>query len=435
MLYEIVSYIGALIESWLLFHFLNLCLGRQERSKYIYYGTILLDFLIIIVFSNIIKIIGIAFFISLVFDIIAANFIFEGKLRVKAFLIILYDILLMIIDNLVYVLTLGILKVDFTVIYDMNLINMILTVISKTLLCEVIFSISGLWKKDREKIPLKNMLLLYALPIESVCLLLFLFDYSINVALDSKRIVLMCLTVLGLLIINVFLLFLYNKLDESEQVKYKVLLMEQQIKLQEQYFYELKQSYKRTNKLYHDFKNHLLVLSSLTEQNKIKELKHYLELLEVEIAENVVISKTNNLVVDSILHEKNYIATKKDIQVSIMAEKFEGVILNPLHLCTLLGNAFDNAIEECERLISEGCREVYINIKIYRKIDLIFSITNSSHKPPYVNGKIKTRKADSRNHGLGLENMVYVVKKMNGSSVYGYENNTFTFVARIPLLR
>lgn len=209
--------------------------------------------------------------------------------------------------------------------------------------------------------------------------------------------------------------------------------MEQQIKLQEQYFYELKQSYTRTNKLYHDFKNHLLVLSSLTEQNKINELKQYLELLEVEIAENVVISKTNNLVVDSILHEKNYKATKKDIHVSIMAEKFEGVILNPLHLCTLLGNAFDNAIEECERLISEGCRDVYINIKIYRKMDLIFSITNSSHKPQYANGKIKTRKADFRNHGFGLENMVYVVKKMNGSSVYGYENNAFTFVARIPL--
>jgi two-component system, LytTR family, sensor histidine kinase AgrC len=433
MLYQIVSYVATLIESWLLFLFLDVCLGRQERPKYIYYGALLVDFLIVAGIGNIAQIIGIAFLISTIYETIAANFIFEGKTRVKVFLVVLYNILLVIVDNLVYILTLGILKVDFTVIYDMNIINTILTVISKTLLCAIIFSLSTLWKRNREKIPLKNMLILYALPIISVCLLLFLFDYSLNVTLDSKRIILLYFTVLGLLIINIFLLFIYNKLDESEQVKYKVLLMEQQIKLQGQYFSELKQSYTRANKLYHDFKNHLLVLSSLTEQNKIKDLKQYLQLLEVELNKNVVISKTNNPVVDAILHEKKYIATKMKIPVSIMAEDFEEGILNPLHLCTLLGNAFDNAIEECERLISEGSYNVYINIKIYKKIDLIFSITNSSHKPQYVNGKIKSSKPDARNHGYGLNNMVYVVKKMNGSSTFGFENNAFTFVARIPL--
>ncbi len=433
MLYEVVGYIATLIESWLLFLFLDVCLGRQERPKYIYYGALFVDFLIIVGAGNIAQVIGLAFIISTVYEMIACSYIFEGKTRVKIFLVVLYNILLVIVDNLVYILTLGILKVDFSVIYYMNMINTILTVISKTLLCVIIFSVSAFWKRDREKIPLKNMLLFYAMPIISVCLLLFLFDYSLNVALDPKRIILLYFTVLGLLIINIFLLFIYNKLDESEQVKYKVLLMEQQVKLQGQYFCELKQSYTRANKLYHDFKNHLLVLSSLTEQNKIQDLKQYLKLLEVELKENVVIAKTNNPVVDAILHEKKYIATKKKIPVSIMTENFEEGILNPLYLCTLLGNAFDNAIEECERLISEGRNDVYINIKIYKKIDLIFSITNSSRKPQYENGKIKTCKKDAKNHGFGLNNMEYVVKKMNGSSTYGFENNTFTFVAQIPL--
>ncbi|MGB8452052.1 MAG: GHKL domain-containing protein [Anaerocolumna sp.] len=433
MLYQIVGYVASLIESWLLFLFLGVCLGREERSKYIYYGAILVDFLIVVVIGNIVQIIGLAFFISTIYEIVACNSIFEGKTRVKVFLVILYNILLVIVDNLVYILTLGILKVDFIEIYDMNLINTILTVISKTFLSLIIFTLSTYWKRDREKIPLKNMLILYSLPIVSVVLLLFLFDYSINVVIDSKRIILLYMTVLGLLTINIFLLFIYNKLDESEQVKYKVLLMEQQIKLQGQYFGELKQSYTRANKLYHDFKNHLLVLSSLTEQNKTKDLKQYLQLLEVELNENVVISITNNLVIDAILHEKKYLAARKKIPITILAENFEEGILNPLHLCTLLGNAFDNAIEECERLISGGCMKVYINVKIYKKLDLIFSITNSSSKPQYENGKIKTCKADVGNHGFGLENMVYVVKKMNGSSTYGFENNAFTFVARIPL--
>ncbi len=436
MLYEIVSYIATLIESWLLFLFLDVCIGRQERPAYVYYGAILVDFLTVVIVGNVIaQVIGLAFLISTIYEIIACNFIFEGKTRVKVFLVVLYNILLVIVDNLVYILTLSILKVDFTVIYDMNLINTILTVISKTFLCVIVFTMSAYWKRDREKMPLKNMLLLYAMPVVSVCLLLFLFDYSLNVVLDSKRILLLYLTVLGLLMINIFLLFIYNKLDEGEQVKYKVLLMEQQVKLQGQYFSELKQSYTRANKLYHDFKNHLLVMSSLTEQDKIKDLKQYLQLLEVELNENVVIAKTNNPVVDAILYEKKYIATKMKIPVSIMAENFEDGILNPLHLCTLLGNAFDNAIEECERLISEGYTNVYINIKIYKKLDLIFSITNSSRKPQYENGKIKTQKADAVNHGYGLNNMVYVVKKMKGSSTYGYENNAFTFVARIPLKR
>ncbi|GEM_PF-6145363 len=433
MLYEIVSYIATLIEIWLLFLFLEVCIGKQDRPRYIYYGAIFVDFLIVVIVGSWVEVIGLSFLISMVYEITVCSFIFAGKTRNKVFLAVLYNILLVIIDNMVYLLTLGILNIDFSVIYDMNIINTILTVISKTFLCIVIFSLSAFWKKDREKIPLKNMLLLYAMPAVSVCLLLFLFDYSLNVVLDFQRMLLLYCTVLGLLVINIFLLFIYNKLDESEQVKYKVLLMEQQIKLQGQYFSELKQSYTRANKLYHDFKNHLLVLSSLTEQNKIKDLKQYLQLLEVELNENVVVSKTNNPVVDAILHEKQYIARKKNIPVSIMAENFEDGILNPLNLCTLVGNAFDNAIEECERLIAAGCSNVYINIKIYKKMDLIFSITNSSREPQYENGKIITSKADTRNHGFGLKNMEYVVKKMNGCSTYGFENNAFTFVAKIPL--
>lgn len=433
MLYEVIAYIATFIESWMLYLFLNICIGKKEVIKYEYYIAIILDFLIVAVTNYIFGGVGFAFCISFVYELMICSYLFKNKMRTKVFLIILYNMLLVAIDSIVYILTISILKIDYDTIQDMNLVNSISTVISKTLLLVSVYSLSSLWQKGKDKVSFISMLQLYTLPAVSVWLMFLIIDYSTKVQLDSKRIMLLNLTIIGLLFANIFSFFLYNKVEETEQVKFKVELMEEQVKIQEKYFDELKHSYARTSEMYHDFKNHLIIISALFEQNKKQDLNEYLKLLNVDISKNAVPSRTKNTVIDALFYEKSCIAKKHKIPMTIVAEKLDEEILNPIYLCVLLGNAFDNAIEECLRMLENGDTKVFIQAKLYKKVNLIFSITNSSNKPIYENSKIITKKKDTLNHGFGLSNMEHAVKKMGGNSTFGFENNTFTFVTIIPL--
>ena len=140
----------------------------------------------------------------------------------------------------------------------------------------------------------------------------------------------------------------------------------------------------------------------------MEQARNYLEEMTGQFSVVQKVISTGSDIVDVILNEKYRECCEKGISM-----KEDGVIHAPLiisdyDICTILVNAMDNAVEACER-IKSGKMWITVSIGIYQEY-LHLIISNSS-----VNVvDLKTRKADKRKHGIGLENLQECVKRNAG---------------------
>lgn len=229
-----------------------------------------------------------------------------------------------------------------------------------------------------------------------------------------------------ILVINIIIFKLYiNVSKEKELQKYNI-VYEQQLELCNQHMREKENVMMDIRNARHDMKQHFIVLMELLENNENQSAMDYLSrMVDMDILSNVGISRTDNIVVDSLLNAKYSVALKSNI-------KFEANIQIPMQLpfsgadiSILLGNILDNAIEASME-IPEHERYIKYYMKYERNI-LIITVINTFNGVLIrnKNGKIVTKKGDFRNHGIGLESVKKVANKYRGSVVIEERNKTF----------
>ncbi len=165
------------------------------------------------------------------------------------------------------------------------------------------------------------------------------------------------------------------------------------------------------NRKYHDMKNFLLYLrSNGQEQEMDASIDRLLESIEPY---GTKIS-TGNSVLDVILSEKLALCAQKEI---VCVPYVDGTLLNflnPLDLCTLVGNALDNAIESCSQIVDPTRRLIHLHT-VRRGETVLFAVRNTfAQRPDLQNGLPTSTKADAANHGYGLRNMRYLAEQYGG---------------------
>ncbi|WP_258421028.1 ATP-binding protein [Loigolactobacillus coryniformis] len=108
-------------------------------------------------------------------------------------------------------------------------------------------------------------------------------------------------------------------------------------------------------------------------------------------------------------------------------------MIETMDLCSLLGNALDNAIESSLKIADTEKR--LINLRIAQKANFIlFSLENYVEAPPSFEGGLpKTTKSDQQQHGYGLKSIDYIANKYNGSLTVGVKDNWFSIKVLLPL--
>lgn len=229
-----------------------------------------------------------------------------------------------------------------------------------------------------------------------------------------------------ILVLNIIVFKLYINLSKEKELQKYNTVYEQQLELCNQHMREKENVMMNLRNVKHDMKQHFIVVMEMLENNEVQLATEYLgKLVDLDILNNSSISRTDNIVVDSLLNAKYAVAQKAGI-------KFEANIQIPMQLpfsgadiSILLGNIIDNAIEASMDIPE---RERYI--KYYMKFDrnvLIVTVINAFNGVLLrnKNGKIVTNKGDSRNHGIGLESVRKVADKYHGSVVIEEKNKTF----------
>ncbi|WP_432409693.1 sensor histidine kinase [Wukongibacter sp. M2B1] len=161
----------------------------------------------------------------------------------------------------------------------------------------------------------------------------------------------------------------------------------------------------------HDFNHHIGCIYGLLEVGRIDEVKEYVGKLTDSIQRVNTIVNVENGVIAALLNYKLSIAKEKNIEIKTSIDIPKKFHIDPIDISIVLGNAIDNAIEA-----SEKAREKIIDIEIFMRGEfLIIKIENTKSKNCIrVGDEYKTTKEDKKNHGLGIRNIKFIVKKYDG---------------------
>ena len=231
----------------------------------------------------------------------------------------------------------------------------------------------------------------------------------------------------GILSAIFMIIFVYTKnllyLREQEQ-RNKVRIAQ----LQQQYAYyqdKLKDE-ERIRSIYHDMKNHLLVLESSQETEATRQMAQE---LRSQIADYENYIHTGNDFLDIIIRDKAEKAREKQIDFSAFID-FSGVdFIEPLDISTLFGNGIENAIEASEKLPEEQ-RVILVKAG---KVQDFASILIENNCADELHADGHTTKADKFLHGYGISNMKKAAEKYGGSCTTTQENGKFTLKILLPL--
>ena len=231
----------------------------------------------------------------------------------------------------------------------------------------------------------------------------------------------------GVLATMFFIIFMYSKnnlyLREQEQ-RDKIQIAQ----LQQQYAYyqdKLKDE-ERIRSIYHDMKNHLLVLEGSKGTDETRKMAQE---LRSQIADYENYIHTGNDFLDIIIRNKAEKAREKNIDFSVFID-FSGVdFIEPLDISTLFGNGIDNAIEASEKL-PEDQRVILVKAG---KVQDFVSILIENNCLDEVHKDGHTTKADKFLHGFGISNMKKAAEKYSGSCTTTQENGKFTLKILLPI--
>ena len=224
----------------------------------------------------------------------------------------------------------------------------------------------------------------------------------------------------------ILLVYIKNYLHLREQEQRDKVQISQ---LQQQYAYyqdKLKDE-ERIRSIYHDMKNHLLVLEGSQGTDATRQMAQE---LRTQIADYENYIHTGNEFLDIILKDKSEKAREKHIDFSAVVD-FEGVdFIEPLDISTLFGNGIDNAIEACEKLREED-RVILVKAGKVRNFVSIL-IENNCTVEALPKGK-RTTKADNLLHGFGLSNMQKAAEKYGGTCTTKQVDGKFILKILLPV--
>ena len=186
----------------------------------------------------------------------------------------------------------------------------------------------------------------------------------------------------------------------------------------------------------HDYHNHIQSIKAMLAMKKFQELDDYLATLEQDLDSIDIAIRTGNVSLDAILSSKVSIARKNNIEVNCSAKVPGELKISDVHLCAIVGNLLDNAIEACEKIKSSGENafpQKFIRIYIGMfKEQLYISVSNSTNaKHRRRLNELVTSKLGE--HGFGLRRIDKIAEQYDGFVNRKNEPGIFATEVMLPL--
>lgn len=250
----------------------------------------------------------------------------------------------------------------------------------------------------------KLMLPLMLCQVFSIILAYYVFIICIDVFNGFPPIAL--LAMIGIIYMNIVIFWYFDRVKMAFEYKSKNDIADYKMKLQKEYFEILNKHQQETDALWHDMKKHLSLMKTLINNGQQDITAEYIFELETQMNETIKIIRTDHPVLSALLTEQMQRAKKAGICFDIDVRLNSNMKIDPVDLCVILGNLFDNAFEACELLMPKD--EKYIKTSIVQRNHVLIIKIENTYSPDST-----TRRRFGK-HGFGQKNIRRAIEKYNG---------------------
>lgn len=230
--------------------------------------------------------------------------------------------------------------------------------------------------------------------------------------------------------LGVVLICTYHIQHRENEVRRELSTMQTMFENQYAQYRMNRDSIEMVNRKYHDLK-HLIEVLRVEPDEALRE--EWLDRLENDIRSYELQNKTGNSVLDTLLTAKMMTCQKHGITMTVVADGKCLSFMDKMDICTIFGNALDNAIEHERKIPEKEKRMIHLKLNTQKQF-LLFQMENYCPDPPKFHGGFPmTTKGDTENHGYGLKSIQYTVKKYGGRVTVKTEKEWFLLNVLIPL--
>lgn len=176
------------------------------------------------------------------------------------------------------------------------------------------------------------------------------------------------------------------------------------------------------NRKCHDLKHQISALrhqSEADQERSISELENAILLYDN-------FAKTGNDDLDIVLAEKTLFAEQHGVKLQCIVDGSQFAFMRTEDICSLFGNAIENAIEAAEKEPVAEKRIVMLNTAARGNMLMIHVENPCAAEPQFVDGLPITSKDDASYHGFGMRSMRYVAEQYGGVLTSSWANGVFS---------
>ena len=225
-------------------------------------------------------------------------------------------------------------------------------------------------------------------------------------------------------------LYAMDEFSHAMQLKMTVSVLQNMVDNQYAQYQQFKVNNDQMQQVYHDIKHLIHYIRSVSSSNKYeKELRN----MEDVVSNYEAQYDTGNTVLDVVLSNKKMLCRSEQITMECYVDAQEMGFLDTAHICSIFGNALDNAIEY-ESKIGEIEKRL-IKVSVFSENHfLVIHISNYCETPVLIaQEELETTKQNPEMHGFGIKGIRLAVEQYDGHMNIKQENNWFILSILIPI--
>lgn len=297
------------------------------------------------------------------------------------------------------------------------------SIISKLIMYIAVHIFKRLHKKDFSTgISLKYWIRLCFVPVVTI----YIIHNTFFLTARNQRNIFFLLTAVFMILVNYIVFDVYDKLGSQLDTEKKNLVYEQQIALCNKQAAERENAYQETRRVRHDLNGYLVDLKASIQSGRFEDAEAKIDnILSHNSLYGDEVSRSGNLVIDSLINYKYSLAQKEWIEMKCYVFVPETLDFDGADLCIILGNLLDNALEAVKNLPAEKGRIELSMSQVKGSLSIVVKNPYEGKILEDRNGQLLTNKPDKKNHGIGLDSVRRAVGRYNGELLTEYGNGMF----------
>ncbi len=258
-------------------------------------------------------------------------------------------------------------------------------------------------------------------------------SYYLNgkIYMDMSLTLLTCLTIFTLIMSWMYAMRLGDLYDDFAISSSRLEMANNQIEMQKEYYEALSGQMNEIREMKHDVRHFVGAASRLAEEGRLEDLRSFLN----EYCEKTEMDQLpvfcENVIANSIIGYYYLRAKESGIPFESRSRIDHRAAMRDSHLCILLGNALENAIDACQKMEINETRRISMEVGSKNGHFLLKFRNTYRNKLSIRDGHYISSK-EGKSHGLGIKNMQKVVESYGGFIKIEYDEKEFTLMAAIP---